>query len=370
VRLQLSLVRGIAVSNIPQPGVQGVRPDTSPYGSQAKVTQAPAVIRFPRLATTDNPRPRTIPTIDATVLHRLSPDESLRFVDETLGPPSSWPSPLISYRLADAFQAPWKCELGQWLYCAKQYGFLEQVLHQLRTQAKRAVRKYPGQHPNDERHLKLHNVVAASRVVHYLSATGWSFVSYESETGGPVDIDVTMRGPGNELVELQVKSPDQPGVVEEHRLTDGENDERVLTALKKGASQLRTPATACAFIVVCANRNLPLAWTPHVLSRLVIGRATCIRDVGCFIPPDQQGLFFTDSWEHVSGVVMLDVAFGIEQTVYPCTVLLNPCAIYRATSAWFPYARVLELKEGAFRWLHGEPQHPFLPDGTQLGAIP
>jgi len=74
-------------------------------------------------------------------LHRLSREEALLFVDDALGTSDAWPSPLIAYRLHDAFQAEWKCELGQWLAAAKQYGFINVVLDQLRAQAQHQGRE-------------------------------------------------------------------------------------------------------------------------------------------------------------------------------------------------------------------------------------
>jgi hypothetical protein len=305
-------------------------------------------------------------------LHRLSREEALLFVDDALGTSDAWPSPLIAYRLHDAFQAEWKCELGQWLAAAKQYGFINVVLDQLRAQAQRPTRNFQDKHPNDDRHLKLHQHVAASRVVHYFTRTGWEFASYESESGGKIDVDVTLLAPGGVTVEFQVKAPDQPGYIHNFRVVDGEYDDRVREAIEKGVRQLRSIPTGPAFVAVCANRQLPLAWTPHVISRFAIGSVICIPDEGCYLTPERQGAFFTDEWKHVSGIVILDVAFGDTRTDYPCTVLLNPQATRPAVASWFPYARVLELRRQTqtFRWLNGQPQHPFFPDGTILGSPP
>jgi hypothetical protein len=81
------------------------------------------------------------------------------YVDTVLGPPDSWPSTLIAYRLTPAFQAPWTAEVGQWLRAAADLGFLDRVRHELEKQARRPS-KGVGIDPNDERHLQ---VAPASR---------------------------------------------------------------------------------------------------------------------------------------------------------------------------------------------------------------
>lgn len=283
-----------------------------------------------------------------------------------LGPPSSWPSPLLAYRLSDDFQAPWKCELGQWLHCAQTYGFLDRVRHDLEHHARKSVSRLD-RHPNDERHLKLHQHLAASRTIHYLTATGWTFDSYESVTGGQIDIDVTLRNPADEIVEIQVKAPGVPSPAGAH--AHSRSDEGLKRALTKGVGQLRKPAQSAALVVICANYDRPLSWSSHRVSRFAIGKATCQAVGACSVRPEDEGLFFTIGWKHMSGIVMLDVAFGEADTLYPCTVLLNPCADLQIVADSFPHARVLELRGDRFRWIHGEPQHPFFPDGTRLGRL-
>lgn len=189
-------------------------------------------------------------------LHRLPAHEALALVDRLLGPGEDWPSPLIAYRLTDDFQADWKVELGQWLRAAEEFGFVDRVLHEIAHHAKRASKKATTEiDANDPRHLKLHQQLAAARVVHYLTATGWSFSGYETETGGVIDIDCALVAPDGQVVEFQVKAPDQPGRVLGHRLVDGEYDDRVVGAVTKAGGQLRRAPTGPSMIAVCANRS-------------------------------------------------------------------------------------------------------------------
>ena len=295
------------------------------------------------------------PSVSAERLHSVPAHEALAFAEDSLGPPSSWPSPLVAYRLGSDFQADWKTEVGQWLKTAQRFGFLARVLHDVDQQARRRSRKHTADvDPNDPSHLKLHQHLAAARVVHYLTATGWGFVEYEPESGGPVDIDCALSEPGGVTVELQVKAPDEPG----------EHDERVVAAIDHAARQLRAPARGPAMIAVCANRDWSLAYRPGCVVSRVFG-STTQEDTGVFLDATNVGGFFTDAWKQVSGVVLLDLIRG-ELTLYTCTVLLNPNAAFPADASWFPFARVCVLEGEAFRWIRGAPEHHGLPDRTRF----
>jgi hypothetical protein len=311
-------------------------------------------------------RPSTpSPALDVESLSRLSTVEAIQLVDDVLGPPESWPSALIFYRLSSEFQAGWKAELGQWLRAAAELGFLDQVLHQLRTQAKRPS-KSDGIDPNDLRHLKLHQHLAAARNAHYFTRTGWSFGAFEPETGGAVDIDLSLVSPTGELVEFQVKAPDQPGRVLGGHIVEGEFDDRVVQAVNKACRQLRRPAKGPAVISICANRSWPLSWDVGCLVKPLIGSTLQVGS-RVFLERARAGAFFREEWSHVSAVVVLDVVWGVEEGKYLCVVLLNPKADFPVGEDWFPGARVAVLEGNVFRWARGEPgvAHT-LPDGTAL----
>lgn len=315
----------------------------------------------------DSKEPESLEEIAVGVrdIWRIPQADALALVESRLGPPDAWPSPLIAYRMGSDFQSSWKVELGQWLKVAEDYGFLDRVLHDIRTQAQRPS-KSATVHANDERHLKLHQHVAVARIVHYLTALGWDFEAYEPETGGAVDIDVSLRAPGGVIVEMQVKAPDQPGYVVDGRIVDGEHDQRVLAAVGKAARQLRQAPTKPAVIVICANRNWPLCWELRPLVKYLIGSTHQV-DEELFLPKGRRGGFFSADWSHVSGVLVLDLVRGIERSVYSSVVLTNPNAACPVSPDWFPRSRVVVLDDGVFRWVRGEPGKAHtLPDGTVL----
>ena len=305
------------------------------------------------------------PAIDVREIQRLSDAGAMKFVDDVLGPPDAWPSPLIQYRLGAEFQADWKVELGQWLKAAQEFGFLEQVLHQLRTQAQRPSRANAID-PNDERHLKLHQHLAVARITHYLTALGWGFEAFEPDTGSSVDIDLSLRAPDGRVVEFQVKAPDQPGRRENGRIVDGENDERIAHAVRKAAGQLRRPAVSPSIIAVCANRDWPLTWDIGCLVKLLMGSTSQVGS-RVFLTKANAGTFFADEWSHVSAVLVLDFVRGAEVGKYGCVCFLNPNASFSIAEECFTRARVLRLMGSTFGWVRGAPGDAHtLPDGTTL----
>lgn len=312
--------------------------------------------------TTDVPSPSAA----AHELHRVPEEEALAFVDHHLGPASSWPSPLIAYRMASDFQADWKAELGQWLKAAEQFGFLSQVLNCIASDAKRHSKKHTAEiDPNDEKHLKLHACVAPAQIIHYLTATGWSYSGYETKTGGSVDIDCALFAPDDHLVEFQVKSPDQPGRLVAHHYEDGDIDERVISALEKARKQLQPSPAGPRMIGICANRSWPLAWEPRCVVRHVVGSTMQIGKK-VYLERHNRG-FFSPDWCHVSAILLLDLIRGELGAQYTCTVITNPWATFPVSPDWFQRARVCVLEGDAFRWIRGKPGMGHgLVNGTQL----
>jgi hypothetical protein len=314
------------------------------------------------------------PTIEASSLHKVAREDALAFVDSKLGEASSWPSPLIQYRLSADFQSVWKEELGHWLKTAERLGFLDRVLHEIEHQAKKRSKKDTGEvRANDERHLKLHQHLAAARLAYYLTGTGWEFKAYEPESGGAIDIDLSLAAPGEQAVDFQVKAPDQPGERAAGRVVDGEHDKRIIEAIDHAVKQLRRPPSGPALIGISANRTWPFAWDPTAAVVHLVGSTHGYDDGSTSLEPENRGLFFSDGWKHASGVMFLDFAVGRgfddleDRVLYPCTVLLNPLAICRASAAWFPHARVSYLDGQIFRWANGAPQNGnTLPEGTML----
>lgn len=295
--------------------------------------------------------PMTSPSALVQELHRIPEDAALALVDRLLGPSEEWPSPLIAYRLKSDFQADWKGELGQWLNAAEDHGFLERVLHDVKHQAKKPT-KAQGIDRNDPRHLKLHQHVAVARLVHYFTAqaNGWGFKGIETETGKDVDIDLALTSPSGQLVEFQVKSPDQPR----------QDDSQVIKAAEKAKKQLRCPPTGAAMVAICANREQNLAWEPKCLIHHLIGSTTQVNNT-VYLVRHEQG-FFSGDWNHVSGILLLDLLRGADDTRYTCTVLTNPQATFPVSPDWFPRGRVCVLEGTRFRWVRGQP-------GRALGLV-
>jgi hypothetical protein len=308
------------------------------------------------------------PSVHAYELHAVTDDEARAFVDGVFGPSEEWRSPLIRYRLTSDFQADWKTEVGHWLKSAERQGFLKKVLERVLKRAKSppSGATTPNKEANDPHHLVLAQELAPAMAVHYLTGTGWSFEAWEPVTGGAVDVDFSLQAPDGMSVMLQVKAPDRPGEVVGHRLVDGENDEYVLRALSKAASQLPTSGDSANLIVVSANRTWSLSGQPQCVVTDLIGSTLQVGNA-VTLPRSRRGKFWTPDWKHVSGVVLLDYLRGVDEFKYPCTVLLNPAADVKALAEWFPRSRVCILEGSTFRWVRGEPgDADTLPDGTVL----
>lgn len=290
----------------------------------------------------------------AAELHRASRDQALARVEDLFGEAGEWRSPLIQYRLSSDFQSDWKEEVGHWLLTAERLGFLDPLIARVIKRAKRGTRS-EGIDPNDRRHNELVAELAPAMVAHYLEGTGWAFQAWEPLTGGQVDVDLALAPPTGGEVYVQVKAPDQPGGRANHRVVDGEYDDRVVAAVENAAGQLPRKGDSINLIAVCANRIAPLSQNPRCLVKALVGAPLGTGDGGSVLTEGQYGRFFASDWVHVSGVVMIDYLRGIDTFKYACTVLLNPVATVTGDPEWFPYARVAHLDGDAFQWVRGEP---------------
>lgn len=307
------------------------------------------------------------PSVDVRDLHSITPAEAMALVDQHLGSPASWPSALLAYRLQSEWQADWKVEVGNWLHTAKSHGFLDAILRQI--EGERGRRGEPTViKGNDKHHLKLHQYLAPALACHYFTRTGWSFVGFETETGGKIDVDLALDAPDGSLVEFQVKAPDQPGEVNGGRIHDGEYDERIVAALDKAAAQLPLPARSVGMVFIHAQRGMLLVGDCGCLVHHLIGTTSGAYGVdGVFLQREDRGKFFSNDWEHVAGVVAVDLVRGLDRASYACTVLLNPQATHPAHADWFPRGRVAVLDGDRFQWIRGEPGDLHtLPSGTQV----
>lgn len=303
------------------------------------------------------------PSVDVRDLHRVTEEEALALVDRHLGQSGSWPSALVNYRFKSDWQADWKEEVGHWLHAADSNGFLASMLRPIQGEKRRSGEANEIKE-NDKHHLKLHQYLAPALACHYFTGTGWTFAGYETETGGQIDIDLALNAPDGTLVEFQVKAPDQPGEVSGGRIHDGEYDERIIAAIEKASAQLPRPARSVAMIFLHVQRGMLMVGDCSCLVHDLIG-STTQTDAGHFLRRDDCGKFFSADWEHVAGVVALDLVRSTD-TTYACTVLLNPNATHPASPDWFPRGRVAVLDGGTFQWVRGEPDHHDLPPGTRL----
>jgi hypothetical protein len=297
------------------------------------------------------------PSIDSADLSRIPDDEALALVAQHLGDPSAWAaSAMLSHRLSADFQSDWKSEVGQWLHTAKTYRFLEKTIKPLIGERDRKSTNGT-KDLNDPRHLKLHQHLAAAMTCRYLIGVGWSFVGHETETGGAIDIDLAMKTPDGNLVEIQVKAPGSL-----------KGEQQILDSLAKAVEQLPKPSRSTAVVVMFAqlegHDSLPGDPRP-LLHQLYGSTYQCPGEV--LLPHQDFGAFLTGGWEHVAGVIAIDILRGVHVVRYPCTVLLNMGATHPANPEWFPRSRVLVLEDKTFRWIRGEPWvRCTIPTGTKV----
>lgn len=306
--------------------------------------------------------------IEAKALRSISRQEALALVDQRLGDAELWPSPLVQYRFKSDFQSDWTEEVGHWLHTAQGCGFDGALVSRIISRARRRTRSQ-GIDPNDQRHLQLKQELAPAMVAHYLVGLGWSFNAWEPSVDPGVDVDLSMTPPNGTPVSIQVKSPDQPGRIENYRVVEGEFDERVIAAVEKAGKQLdRNPEPNLVF--VCANREWSLASEPSCLVTLLVG-SSVYYEGRVSIPVERRGRFFDADWRRVGGVAALHLNRGVSRLLYSCSVLSNPAAGHVTRADWFPRARVAVLEGQVFRWVRGEPtaEHS-LPTGTVLEDWP
>jgi hypothetical protein len=303
-------------------------------------------------------------SIDARVLRRYSEGEALAFVDSVLGPPESWSPSLIAYRLSSDFQADWKCEVGNWLLLARDCGFLSRLVH--RTGRARHEASNPAvTGPNDSAHRILAQELAPAMVAHYFLGQGWRFVDWEPSTPGG-DVDVRLQTPSGLAVDIQVKAPDQPGELVAGRIVGGEKDDRVLRAIDKAMTQLKTSSAPARIVAVSPQRTWSIQ--ADVLACHLLGTAVSRTDDIWGICRDGAGTFGSVPGSGVSAVVDLDLIRGLEATLYRCTVICNPWVVPGGVmgAECFPHARVLSLRGDTFVWEPEEPNRCFrFPTGMR-----
>lgn len=315
--------------------------------------------------TTNNITVRSL-SVHGHELARITDDEALALVDETLGSSEDWAhSALLQYRLSADFQADWKAEVGHWLHTAKTFGFLDRMITPIIGERnKQYVNTLRNLH--DRRHLKWHQHLASAMFCHYFTGLGWAFAGWDPETGGSIDIDLALKSPSGALVELQIKTPDRQGIRENGKYVDGNFDEWVLASLDGAVGQLPQAARSVGMVGIFAQRDFELPAFPGCLITHLYGSTMHIDGQGVFLAQQYFGRFMTGQWNHVAGVIALDISRGSDSVGYPCTVLLNPKADRPAEPEWFSRARVLSLEGDTFRWIHGEPQHHTIPMGTRV----
>lgn len=319
------------------------------------------------------------PSVNGHELWRIPTEEALDLVDQKLGPPEAWgASALLSYRLSADFQADWKAEVGHWMHAAKTFGFLDSILRQVFGERDRR-RVNTDRNAGDRRHLKLHQYLSEALFTHYFTGLGWSFSGWNTTPGEAIDIDLALKAPDDSLVELQIKTPDEPGDLVNGQYQGGNSDQHVVAALNKAADQLPKPARSVGMVALFPQRNFSLTGNPRCLIKHLFGQCYPENNEPV-LPRTSFGQFMSGSWNHIAGVVIVDLLRGanfvengnsielVNGLVYPCTVLLNPLAERPADPNWFPKARVLWLDQDRFRWARGEPCEPIhgLPDGTRV----
>lgn len=302
-------------------------------------------------------------------LHEITDSDASALVDLLLGRANEQSSGLLKYRFGADFQRDWKAELGHWLHTAESFGFIEPLWA-------RAVGRLTGGgdaqidvDPNDRMQRMLLQDLAPAMFVHYLAGLGWRFEAWEpprppEADGGHLDVDVSLVAPDRSPVDVQVKAPDQPGVVRNRRRVHGESDEAVIRSLSKAAVQLPRAGAQAKMIAVSALRDWPLTWEPGAVVAALVGRCLQLDDEKWEISSDRLGAFATVEWAHVGAVLLLDLVRSEAVAHYGSIVLVNPWAPVRIDPAWFPASRVCTIEAGIVRWAGGAPRYAGLPEGT------
>jgi hypothetical protein len=294
------------------------------------------------------------PSIEVGDLHAIGDDEACALVDKHFGDSTTWRPELLRWRLEHESQRDWKAEVGHWLHTAERLGYLKPLLTRV-SRARRVHKRFAGQrHPNEKSHLDLMAELAPAMATHYLTGTGWGFKAWDpkSDLG---DVDVELVAPSGQPTVLQVKAPDQPGVVSGRRIVEGEDDARVLAAIEHGRGQL-DGARCPSLVVVSAQRLSPVAAHPDFVASRFVGRTITVSGLD-LLARDDLGCFFCPAWRSIGAIVLLDHVRGLERLLYTCTVLLNPAADPPVTCApeWFPRARVCWSDGEQIIWQSGPP---------------
>jgi hypothetical protein len=117
-------------------------------------------------------------------------------------------------------------------------------------------------------------------------------------------VDLELVAPSDQRVVLQLKAPDQSGVVAHYRIADGEYDERVLTAIANARDQL-VGAQQPSMIVVCAQRLGSVAAHSDFATTRLLGISHQVDGLLVY-PRDELGCFACDAWRHIGAVALLD----------------------------------------------------------------
>lgn len=288
-------------------------------------------------------------SIDAAKLHVVSDAEAKELFAQLLGRGTTWASELMQYRTTSEFQEDWVIEAGNWLASARRLGFLDQVLGNVRGR-----REAPGlREAGDPVHRSVAQWLAHAMIAHYFVGTGWTFIGAELDDlsradGTRADIDLRLASPDGCVVDVQLKAPGTLG------LHDNEVDRHIVEAVVRAAAQLPDPAVGPSLIVLAAQRGWPLSGDIDAVEHLI--GSTCQYEDGQLLLHDSN---FGEmrKWEHVSAIVLLDYCRWLDAFTYGCTVLLNPWTYQPSDPSWFPYARVLECRDGVFTWHRGPPNH-------------
>jgi hypothetical protein len=310
------------------------------------------------------------PSVLATSISLVDDEAARAFVDQTIGPAQDWHSPLLAYRLQQPDQNDWKAEVGNVLLFAQQHGFLGPLVDLLKNQANKAGFSADPDPPamTDRGHLKFHHVVAEAIFAYYLSRTGWSLETWQP-SDLPGDVDVLMRSPSAESVALQIKASGRVGsALLDNRKPGWTPMSEVVEGIANAQKQLLVSQPT--LIGVFPQTAEDPVFHPREVLAALYGRTIQEEDGAVYLPRENRGCFFDETWNNVGAVCLLSFVRALDrnQQTYASTVLINPNArsSQRCSPQWFPYSRVLVLEHERFQWLNGEPAERRLPSGTIL----
>jgi hypothetical protein len=291
------------------------------------------------------------PSPERHELHDIDDFAACTLVDEMLGAAEEWRSPIIRYRFSSDFQAHWKAEIGHSMHTAHRYGYDQRLVGRARARANDARRRIPDNVTTaDQLYRVLLEGLHPAIVAHYLLKTGWGFRAWDTPDGAGGDVDLAVRSPDGNVVDIQIKVP---------------GSENPLVALDKAARQLGASPNR-SIIFVCSRDARFVSCEPGIFLVGLLGNTVGEHGV---VRLRERGRFATTEWAHVGAVALLDYIPGGDRQTYACTTLLNPWCGDGALvdGAWLPRARVLRVEEDRFRWRPIEPDRAFeMPDGTYV----